>query len=57
MINHIGYEYDSTRDFKISDLTEGEVKKLYSDRPELFTGRQEKKLLKRTSHYVVATKS
>ena len=46
LINHIGYEYDSTRDFKISDLTEGEVKKLYSDRPELFTGRQEKKLLK-----------
>jgi hypothetical protein len=46
LINGIGYEYDSSRDFKFSDLTNEEVSKLYSDRPELFTGRQEKKLLK-----------
>ena len=45
-INDIGYEYDSSRDFKFSDLTSEEVSKLYTDRPELFTGRQEKKLLK-----------
>lgn len=46
LINKIGYEYDSSRDFKISDLTTEEITKLYNDRPELFTGRQEKKLLK-----------
>jgi hypothetical protein len=46
LIDGIGYEYDSSRDFKFSDLTNEEVSKLYSDRPELFTGRQEKKLLK-----------
>ncbi len=46
LISGIGYEYDSSSDFKISDLTEDEVKKLHSDRPELFTGRQEIKLLK-----------
>jgi hypothetical protein len=46
LIKDIGYEYDSSRDFKFSDLTNEEVSKLYTDRPELFTGRQEKKLLK-----------
>jgi len=46
LINNIGYEYDSSRDFKISDLTTEEVSKLYMDRPILFTNRQEKKLLK-----------
>ena len=45
-INDIGYEYDSSRDFKFSDLTSEEVSKLYTNRPGLFTGRQEKKLLK-----------
>jgi len=46
LINNVGYEYDSSRDFKISDLTTEEVSKLYTDRPILFTNRQEKKLLK-----------
>lgn len=46
LIDGIGYEYGSERDFKFSDLTNEEVAKIYSDRPELFTGRQEKKLLK-----------
>jgi hypothetical protein len=46
LINKIGYEYDSSRDFKISDLTTEEITKLYSDRPELFTTRQEIKTLK-----------
>lgn len=46
LIYEVGYEYDSSRDFKFSDLTNEEVSKLYTDRPELFTGRQEKKLLK-----------
>ncbi len=46
LIDSIGYEYASERDFKISDLTEEEVKKLYQDRPELFKGRQEYKLLR-----------
>lgn len=46
LIDNIGYEYDSSRDFKFSDLTSDEVTKLYSDRPELFKNRQEQKLLK-----------
>ena len=46
LINNVGYEYDSSRDFKISDLTNEEISKLYTDRPILFTNRQEKKLLK-----------
>lgn len=47
LINSIGYEYNSEYDFKISDLEENLIKKLYEDRPELFTGRQERKTLKR----------
>ena len=46
LINSIGYEYNSAHDFKIGDLTEDEIKKLYGDRPELFKGRQEYKLLR-----------
>lgn len=46
LVNGFGYEYNSANDFKISDLTDEEIKKLYEDRPELFTGRQEMKLLK-----------
>ena len=46
LIYSIGYEYNSEYDFKISDLQEDQIKKLYEDRPELFTGRQEIKLLK-----------
>lgn len=47
LITGIGYEYNSEHDFKFSDLTEDEIKKLYSDRPELFSGRQEIRLLKK----------
>jgi hypothetical protein len=46
LISSFGYEYNSSNDFKLSDLSEDEVKKIYSDRPELFSGRQEIKLLK-----------
>ncbi len=46
LINGFGYEYNSKNDFKLSDLTDDEVKKIYGDRPELFDGRQEKKLLR-----------
>lgn len=45
LITGIGYEYNSEHDFKFSDLTEDEIKKLYGDRPELFSGRQARKLL------------
>jgi hypothetical protein len=45
LITGIGYEYDSKNDFKISDLTEEQIKKLYNDRPDIFKGRQEVKLL------------
>lgn len=47
LINSFGYEYNSANDFKVSDLTDIEIKKLHEDRPELFTGRQEIKLLKK----------
>ncbi len=47
LINGIGYEYNSANDFKIGDLTEDQIKKLYQDRPELFKGRQENKLLRK----------
>lgn len=46
-IKDFGYEYNTENDFKMSDLTEDEIKKLYSDRPDLFKGRQEIKLLKK----------
>ena len=46
LINSFGYEYNSSNDFKLSDLTDEEVTKLYSDRPEIFKGRQEVKLLR-----------
>jgi hypothetical protein len=44
-IKGFGGEYDSANDFKISDLGEEDIKKLYQLRPELFNGRKEKKLL------------
>ncbi len=46
ILDGFGYEYNSQNDFKLSDLTDDEVKKIYNDRPELFSGRQEKKLLR-----------
>lgn len=45
LIDGFGYEYDSKNDFKLSDLTDEEIKKLYEERPELFNSRQNKKLL------------
>ena len=47
LINGVGYEYNSSNDFKISDLTTEEIKKLYENRPEIFSKRQESKLLKK----------
>jgi len=44
-IKGFGSEYDSARDFKISDLGEDSVKKLYNVRPDLFKGRREQRLL------------
>ena len=44
-IKGFGYEYDSENDFKISDLTEEQIKELYQKRPDIFKGRKEKKLL------------
>lgn len=46
LINGFGYEYNTENDFKISDLTTEEITKLYSERPALFSGRQEIKVLK-----------
>jgi hypothetical protein len=46
LINSFGYEYNSENDFKLEDLTTDEITKLYSERPALFTRRQEIKLLK-----------
>lgn len=44
-ITGFGSEYSSESDFKISDLSEPEVKKLYGFRPELFNSRSSKRLL------------
>jgi hypothetical protein len=46
LIDGFGYEYNTENDFKISDLTTEEITKLYSERPALFSGRQETKVLK-----------
>ena len=46
LINGIGYEYDSKNDFKISDLSDDVVLKLYEDRPELFSSYSQQLLLK-----------
>lgn len=45
LINNFGYEYDSKNDFKLSDLTNDEIKFLYGERPELFNDRKGKILL------------
>jgi len=44
-ITGFGSEHGSESDFKISDLSEPEVKKLYGARPELFNSRSSKRLL------------
>lgn len=45
LINGFGYEYKKENDFQIGDLNENQIKTLYEQRPELFSGRAEKKLL------------
>lgn len=45
LIQGFGSEYDSSRDFKLSDLPESTIKDLYSNRPELFESRSLKRLL------------
>lgn len=46
LIEGFGREYQSTNDFKISDLSEAEIIKLYEDRPDLFESREYQKMLK-----------
>lgn len=42
-----GYEYDSENDFKISDLTEEQIRNIYAKRPELFSNRKGKRMLQK----------
>jgi hypothetical protein len=44
-IQGFGSEYDSSSDFKITDLPETDIKKIYDSRPELFNTRQLKRQL------------
>jgi hypothetical protein len=44
-IKGFGSEYDSASDFKITDLPETDIKKIYDSRPELFNTRQLKRQL------------
>lgn len=46
LIEGFGREYQSANDFKINDLSEAEIIKLYQDRPELFKSREYQKMLK-----------
>ena len=46
LIEGFGREYQSANDFKLSDLSEDEIRKLYQDRPNLFDSREYQKLLK-----------
>lgn len=46
LIKGFGREYQSANDFKISDLSEAEIIKLYQDRPDLFESREYQKMLK-----------
>jgi len=45
LIQGFGTEYASEQDFKLSDLPEETIKKLYQDRPELFSSRPMQRLL------------
>lgn len=45
LIDKIGYEYDSSNDFKISDLDDEEFIRLYKNRPTLFNGFSSKRRL------------
>lgn len=44
-IKGFGSEYQSSSDFKIKDLSEDEIRSMYSIRPDLFQNRNERKLL------------
>lgn len=44
-IQGFGSEYDSASDFKITDLPEADIRKIYDSRPELFNTRQLKRQL------------
>jgi hypothetical protein len=46
LVDGFGYEYDSDNDFKISDLPEEQIISLYKQKPELFGGFREKRILK-----------
>jgi hypothetical protein len=45
LIQGFGTEYDAEQDFKLSDLPEATIRKLYEDRPELFNTRGLKRKL------------
>jgi hypothetical protein len=45
LIQGFGTEYDSQQDFKLSDLPEATIRKIYNDRPELFNTRGLKRKL------------
>ena len=46
-IQGFGSEYDSSSDFKITDLSEPDIKKIYDARPELFNTRALKRALQK----------
>lgn len=46
LVTGFGYEYDSDNDFKIADLKEEQIRSLYEQKPELFNGFREKRILK-----------
>ena len=45
LVSGFGYEYDSNNDFKIKDLKEEQIRSLYEQKPELFSGFREKRIL------------
>jgi hypothetical protein len=45
LIQGFGTEYDSQQDFKLSDLPEATIRKIYNDRPEIFNTRGLKRKL------------
>jgi hypothetical protein len=47
IVDGFGYEYESKNDFKLTDLSEEQVKYVYSKRPELFVKRRDKKMLEK----------
>ena len=47
LVDGFGYEYDSDNDFKISDLPDEQIISLYEQKPELFGGWKEKRVLQK----------